>query len=331
MKFHSSTGNWLGLGLTITLDGITAVRNLWTEFWSWILDFLFRWRVGSLGIKSAGPRSDHTPPRHPAERCTCLAGWGIKKLIRGSKKNMPRGSKKYYEVQKKLFTWIETLSCGRGAKIASLTGSKKNIRAGTQARSVFAVMFQSQGWSSWRSRVSCMHFGAAPPPQTHRWRPWWWSLFWTCCCCCCRCRCRCRCRCCCCCCSWLLWILWISSLTPLSSSPTPSKSVDFIPPFQSKTAMLSLVSRQKISLSGLRPHALKQCCGTKHKGVYWPVLKSKRQNSLSKARVLLLLFYGVFLKNNNKNINHGFCFCGSHILSTLPTPPAEWSWSKVGW
>ena len=25
-------------------------------------------------------------------------------------------------------------------------------------------MFQNQGWSSWRSRVSCMQFGAAPPP-----------------------------------------------------------------------------------------------------------------------------------------------------------------------
>ena len=24
--------------------------------------------------------------------------------------------------------------------------------------------------------------GAAPPPQMHRWRPWWWSLFRTCCC-----------------------------------------------------------------------------------------------------------------------------------------------------
>ena len=74
------------------------------------------------------------------------------------------------------------------------------------------------------------------------------------------------------------------------------KSVDFIPPFQSKTAMLSLVSRQKISLSGLRPHALKQCCGTKHKGVYWPVLESKRQNSLSKARV------------------HVFCCCFSSVF-----------------
>ena len=58
-------------------------------------------------------------------------GWGIKKKLRGSKKIIPRGSKKkYYEHQKKLFTWIETLSCGRGAKIASLTGSKKIIRPG---------------------------------------------------------------------------------------------------------------------------------------------------------------------------------------------------------
>ena len=78
-----------------------------------------------MGIKSAGPPSDHTPPRHPAERCTCLAGWGIKKINKRIKKNIPRGSKKYYEVQKKLFTWIEKLSCGRGPKIASLTGSKK--------------------------------------------------------------------------------------------------------------------------------------------------------------------------------------------------------------
>ena len=64
---------------------------------------------------------------------TVLHGWGIKKkLIRGSKKIIPRGSKKnYYEDQKKLFTWIETLSCGRGAKIASLTGSKKIIRPGS--------------------------------------------------------------------------------------------------------------------------------------------------------------------------------------------------------
>ena len=40
---------------------------------------------------------------------------------------MWKGNKKlpHWPDQKQLFTWIETLSCGRGAKIASLTGSKK--------------------------------------------------------------------------------------------------------------------------------------------------------------------------------------------------------------
>ena len=55
-----------------------------------------------------------------------------KKLIRGLRKIIPRGSKKnIMRFKKKLFTWKETLSCGRGAKIASLTGSKKIIRPGS--------------------------------------------------------------------------------------------------------------------------------------------------------------------------------------------------------
>ena len=55
-----------------------------------------------------------------------VMGGGSKKINNRIKKNYSQGiKKKYYEVQKTLFTCIETLSCGRGAKIASLTGSKK--------------------------------------------------------------------------------------------------------------------------------------------------------------------------------------------------------------
>ena len=135
-------------------------------------------------------------------------GWGIKKKInkRIKKKLFPGDQKKnIMRIKIKLFTWIETLSCGRGAKIASLTGSKKIIRPGSLPKNDMKNC--TQFWPGAHSLVKMYetHYarmlevreGAAPPPQTHCWRPWWWSLFWTCCCCCC------------CCCSWLLWILWM--------------------------------------------------------------------------------------------------------------------------
>ena len=55
-----------------------------------------------------------------------LRGGGSKKINKSIKKIIPRGSKTLIRGSKKNYSQgIETLSCGRGAKIASLTGSKK--------------------------------------------------------------------------------------------------------------------------------------------------------------------------------------------------------------
>jgi len=84
-----------------------------------------------------------------------FSGWWIKKdYYQHQNKIIPRGStKNSYEDQKKLFTWIETLSCGREVKIGSLTGSKKIIRVGAPARGVFAVKL----WES-REHKKCWRY-----------------------------------------------------------------------------------------------------------------------------------------------------------------------------
>ena len=134
-------------------------------------------------------------------------GGSKKKLIRGSKKLFPGDQKKYYEVQKKLFTRIEMLSCGKGANIASRTGSKKIIRPGSLPKNDMKIAHSLAGAHSLvkmyethyaRTTVGSLGGRRSASPQTRCWRPWWWSLFWTCPCCCC-----------CCCCSWLLWIFWM--------------------------------------------------------------------------------------------------------------------------
>ena len=70
--------------------------------------------------------------------------------------------------KKKLFTWIETLSCGREAKIASLTGSKKIIRPGSLPKNDMKNCTHIP--SSKHTMLGPLlevREGAAPPPQTH--------------------------------------------------------------------------------------------------------------------------------------------------------------------